>query len=91
MSQFIIQTAAAKMPQSCWGTYKRVAVLEVEDGVETVAMISSRARGVVEIVQTWEKLNVGSTSQCAFQKALAEAKELTAELNQTRHLVAMEV
>jgi hypothetical protein len=60
ISRFIIQTAAAHMPSSCkWGPYRRVAVLEVRDGVEWVAMISDRARGVVRVVATWERCNVG--------------------------------
>jgi hypothetical protein len=69
------------MPNSCWGTYRRVALLEVEDGVDRVAMISWRARGVICIVRTWEKLNVGITERCAFNRALAEANKMAAKLN----------
>lgn len=32
MSHYIVQSAAACMPSSCKGRYRRVAVLEVEDG-----------------------------------------------------------
>jgi hypothetical protein len=85
MSHFIVQTAAASMPQSCWGTYRRVAVLEVEDGVQKVAMISRRARGVVRIVHLADKLSVGKTARCAYEKALAWAKEYAAELNGGQH------
>jgi hypothetical protein len=61
---YIIQTAKACMPSSCWGSnhYRRVAVLEVEDGVMQVKMISSRARGVRRVVRTWERLFDGKTS-----------------------------
>jgi len=81
VSYFIVQHAAAQMPQSCWGIYRRVAVLEVEDGVERVAMISERARGVVRVVTTWERCNVGTSSRCAFARALTEAEELANALN----------
>lgn len=81
MSHYIVQTAAACMPNSCWGTYRRVALLEVKDGVESVAMISSRARGVVRVVQTWERLNVGKTERCAYERALTEANARASKYN----------
>ena len=80
MSQFIIQTAAAYMPSTCKGRYRRVAVLEVAEGLDRVSMISRRARGVVRVVRTWEKRNVGLTAKCAYQKALAEAQTLKSHL-----------
>lgn len=78
-TEYIVKTAAAKMPGSCWGQYRRVAVLEVMAGAEP-AMISKRARGVVRVVQTWERLNVGTTERCAYERALAEARELVERL-----------
>lgn len=80
-THYIVQAASAKMPGSCWGQYARVAVLEVEEGVQAVSMISERARGVVRVVRTWERLNVGKTSRCAYAVARAEAEELARELN----------
>jgi len=79
-TEYIVRTAAACMPSSCWGRYRRVAVLEVAAGAQP-RMISARARGVVEVVQTWEKLNVGTSERCAYAVALRAAKELAAELN----------
>ena len=78
-TQFIVRSAAAQMPNSCWGVYRRVAVLEVVAGVEP-KMISARARGVVRVVQTWERLNVGSTARCAYERAWAAAEALAAEM-----------
>jgi len=78
-TEYIIMTASAHMPNSCWGIYRRVALVEVEKGVEP-KMISERARGVVRIVRTWENLNVGTTDKCAYRRALAEAKTELAEL-----------
>jgi hypothetical protein len=43
--RYIVQTAAASMPSSCWGTYRRVAVLEVEDGVERAAVFAAMRSG----------------------------------------------
>lgn len=83
MSHYIVKSAAACMPASCWGRYARVAVLEIEDGVEDVAMISPRARGVLRVVQTWECLHVGRTERCALARALREAECMADELNAT--------
>ena len=81
-THFIVQTASASMPQSCWGTYRRVAVLEVPLGVERASMISERAEDVIRIVESWERLNVGKTRRCAYQVALREAYALAKKLNQ---------
>ncbi len=82
-SRYIVQTAAACMPGCCKGTYRRVAVLELEPGFEgTPKMISSRARGVRRVVATWERQNVGSTERCAYARALAAAEEMADDLNE---------
>lgn len=78
---FIVMTAAACMPASCKGTYRRIAVVEVREGAPRPKMISLRARGVICIARTWERLNVGLTERCAYQRALREAKCLAADLN----------
>ena len=80
MAYYKLMTAAAKMPQSCWGIYRRIAIVEVETEDTEPAMISERARGVVQIVATWEKLNVGKTDRCAYAKALKEAEEMLESL-----------
>ena len=77
---FIIMTATAKMPNSCWGRYMRVAVVET-DGTRP-KMISERARGVVRIVQTWERRNASTRGpNTAFARATREAADLVAKLN----------
>lgn len=90
-THFIVKESAANMPASCWGRYARLAVIEVQPGVDSVSMISERARGVVRIVRTWEKLHAGSTSRCARDRALDEAEELAARLNDTERRVVNEV
>ena len=62
------------------GSYVRLGLLEVEPGVESVAMISPHARGVVRVVRTWERLNAGTSARCAAARARVEAEERKAEL-----------
>jgi len=81
-TKFIVKSSAARMPPSCWGTYRRVAVLEVAVDAPEPRMISDRARGVVAVVRTWERRSVGSTARCAYQVAMMEAAELAAQLNE---------
>jgi uncharacterized protein YbaA (DUF1428 family) len=80
MTHFIVQVRTAKMPTSVKAPYRRVAVLEVQDGIDNVSMISSRARGVVRIVETWERCHARGKNT-AFTRALAAAQELAAQLN----------
>ena len=81
-TKFVVVSSAACMPNSCWGTYKRVGVLEVAADVDERRLtIDVRRKGVVRVVSTWEKLNVGHTARCAYQRALAEAREMAASLN----------
>lgn len=46
-----------------------------------VTMISKRARAVKRVVAEWERLNVGCTTRCAYEVALAEAREMCERLN----------
>lgn len=78
-----VLTASAKMPGNCWGTYRRVALVEVASPAVVVKMISPRAKGVIRIVQTWERRNVGSSSRCAYQVAYRAALDLMAALNRS--------
>lgn len=80
--RFLVMTAAACMPRNCWGKYKRVAVVEIDPtaladlGLTKPKQISERARGVVRIVETWERQHVGTTQRSAFFRALAQARDL---------------
>lgn len=78
---YIIMTRTEKMPANCWGTYRKIAVVELEEGFDgEPAMISERSRGVKRIVEEWRKLNVGCTPRSAYKRALAEAEALKQEL-----------
>jgi hypothetical protein len=86
MTRYIVMHACAPMPTSCWGEYRRVAVVELEPGFDgRPKFIGEHARGVARVVKTWEKMHVGSTSRCAFQKALSSAKEMADRMNAERH------
>ena len=63
------------------GKYRHVAVIEVEDGVSHVRMISARARGVRRVVRVWERLYAGGSDRCAFAQAYAAAQQCADELN----------
>jgi hypothetical protein len=87
-TRFAIMEAAAKMPGSCMGagSYRRLAVVEYDpaalpDGHDVPAMISTRARGMVRIVQVWDRLHRGTTPRSAYGRALAEAQALCDTLN----------
>ena len=80
--KFVVMQAAACMPNSCWGRYRKVAVVEIEDGFKgKPKMISRRAKGVARVVALWDKQSVGKTARCAFRQALAAAEALCARLN----------
>lgn len=78
-TEYIVMTAKERMPLKCKGVYRKVAVVQVEKGVKP-KMISPRARGVVQVVKIWRRLNVGKTDQCAFARALWQAYALRHEL-----------
>jgi hypothetical protein len=82
VTEFVVKTSSANMPSHCWGDYARVGVLEIDtEQTDDPKMISTHARGVVRVVQTWEKCNVGKTERCAFRRALAAAERLAEGLN----------
>jgi hypothetical protein len=82
ISRFVVMTGSAQMPSSCWGHYKRVAVVETDLAEGQPRFIGERAKGLVRIVETWERRNVGKTKRCAYRKALLEAQTLADKLNQ---------
>lgn len=80
--RFIIMTASEKMPLTCWGRYRHVAVVELHPDFQgTPKMISERARGVRRIVSDRRRLFDGKTGRCAYQAALREATAEAAALN----------
>lgn len=87
---YLIQTSSAHMPNSCWGQYRNVAILEVDSILRRhVSMISDRARGVVEVYQHLGHHHVGrgGSGRCAYAKALARAEATLDRLEAEGHLV----
>ena len=84
MTKYIVMTSSAKMPSTCKGEYRNVAIVEIEDGADYPLMISKRAKGVVRIVSQLPPTYVGKTDRCAYAKALAWATEQTEALNKAR-------
>lgn len=80
-----VVSSAACMPNSCWGVYRRVAVLEV-DHHERPGHTPTRIADVrgVRVVATWERLNVGTTDACAYRVALRDAEACAERLRSER-------
>lgn len=80
---YIVMHRCAKMPSSVRSKYRRVAVVEISDDMtREPAMISERAKGVIRIVQTWERLHAGTRGgNTAFDRALRDAEELARRLD----------
>jgi hypothetical protein len=84
MTRFIVMTAAAHMPSSCKGTYRRIAVVETDLPYgQKPKFIGDRAKGTVRVVKTWERLNCGTSPRCAYARAMREANELLTSLGGT--------
>lgn len=81
MKRYIVMTAKARMPSSCWGKYGKVAVVERE-GDLIPKSIHPNHRAVRSIVEVWDRRNIGSTERCAFDRAVIEAIQLAAQLNE---------
>jgi hypothetical protein len=79
---YTVMTSSAKMPASCKGRYRNVAVVEW-DGATYPKMISERARGVVRVIRHYGALSVGKTERCAYRRAVREAEVLVASLGGT--------
>jgi hypothetical protein len=93
MGMYVVVTAAAKMPSSVRAPYRRVAVVELNQHYTShnlrPAMISHRARGVVRVVRTWERLHARG-SNTAYARALKEAEALAWQLCNVRDMATAE-
>lgn len=81
-NQFIIMTAKASMPNSCFGSYSymKVAVVQIlKSGYKPKQIHPNNKK--IKIIRIWDRLYAGSTKNCAFEKAMVQAKELCTQLN----------
>lgn len=74
---YTVHMSAAKMPNSCWGRYCHVAVLECETDHVPVQI---RDTAKVRVICGWYKQHVGSTPRSASEKALDSAHLIVAKL-----------
>jgi hypothetical protein len=81
---YIVMTASATMPAMVKARYRRVAVCLVADVENPPKFIGRRARGMIEITQTWERLNVGCNVRSAYTRALARAQVVCDAMNAYR-------
>ncbi len=80
--RFITMSASCSPSASCWGTYRRHAVVELEPGfIGRPHQISERAIGIRRIVELWENCCVGRTRKAASHIAATEAQDLCEDLN----------
>jgi len=77
---WIVMTAAAHMPSSCRGNYRKIALVEVKDIKEMPFRIDSRDSRILQIIQMGNH-HFGKTARCAYQRELAAAKARCDELN----------
>jgi hypothetical protein len=68
------------MPTSCWGRYRKVAVLRVVPGY-VPKVINDRPHGVLEIPWYEGQLNEGTTKRSAYYRALRQAEKYAQDQN----------
>jgi hypothetical protein len=79
VTTYVVLTASAMMPGTCWGKYRRVAIIRVEAGGIVPRQI--RNTKTAKVVSVWEKLHVGKTEFGAYQQQLGAAEWKAAQLN----------
>lgn len=81
---WIVMSSSAHMPASCRGSYRNVALVQLNQEFtshdRTPKMISARARGVLRLVHMGHHFD-GTTDRCAFARTEAEAQRRAFALN----------
>ena len=81
---WIVMTSSAHMPNSCKGTYRNVALVQLTQEYAanqwTPAFIGDRAKGIVRFTK-WGPLNVGKTLRAAYNARLDWAEKEAVRLN----------
>ena len=94
MAEWIVMTSQAKMPGSCWGKYRNVALVQLNQEYTAKQLkpkyISTRARGVLRVVHLGHHFD-GETDRCAFARALAAAKQRAYDLNNSCDMASAEL
>ena len=77
-THYTVRVSSAHMPNSCWGRYVHVAVIECQIGTYPTQIRTTKTQTVIRV---WSKCHVGKTNRSASQKAITEATELANRLN----------
>jgi len=75
-SRFVVRTSAAKMPNSCWGRYSHVGVIEVYG--KYTAQLRETAGQTVRWYRS--RLFAGTSDRCAASRAEDEALDVVRSL-----------
>jgi hypothetical protein len=95
----LVMHSSAKMPSSCWGRYRRVALVEwdpyavaARKGIPThkidwsrPTMIKAGTHNIVRIVRE-QNCNVGKTEKDAFSRCLGEYDSIANRVNNDQAL-----
>jgi hypothetical protein len=78
-SQFIVRTSCAKMPNSCWGSYVHVGVIEVHHGHYTPQLRDTKSQTL-----RWYsgRNNSGTSDRCAAAVSWRAARAAATEMQQ---------
>lgn len=90
---FIVMDKQACMPSSMkygCGSYRRIAVVELDGTVDEPRMISERARGVKRIVKVWERVHKGMSKGIYFD-TIREAENLARRLNEEHNALVKDL
>ena len=81
---WIVMTSSAKMPNNCWGKYRNVALVQLDQHYTarnwTPKMISTHARGVLSVRHMGHHFD-GQTDRCAYVRAYHLAQQRADALN----------
>jgi hypothetical protein len=85
-SPFATITASANMPNTCWGKYGRVGVVELT-AAGLVRLVADpdwqpqiRTTRYLRVISTWERCFWGSSDRCALALAEDDVAEMCADL-----------
>lgn len=73
LGRYAVVSSAARMPRSCWGCYRHVAVVRRKFAPGKVTQIAERGN-VEKVIVVWRNCNVGKGIRDAVTYAIAEGK-----------------
>ena len=80
MAAWVVMTSTAKMPSSCWGRYRNIILVKVEDPENPPPRADRRIKAILQMHHLGP-YHVGLTDRDAYTKAYRSAVERAAKLN----------